>query len=489
MRRSVSSCAAASCRFQALRERDPVRRRVSSRGVEQLVEQDRVAREVFGGPARGADHARDAHRAPGVLGEEREVRAAARDRLDEIRCPRQASPRASGVAGAARASAGHQAIAPAARLLRQRRVALARAQRASRGCCGQRRGGALGSANTSSEMARHRVAHGAPARANAARTRTAHRRDARHGPRRGRQIVASAGRRDTAAGARGCAGRRTRAASRARASQRGSRQRSSSAGSVGRTRAKLRVAAAANELQRLHDELDLADAAGAELDVARELAARRDCSRILAVHVAQAPRTRRSRGTGDRRTAPTSARAAACRRRGDGARLEPGIALPLAALGDEVLLERPKVARASGPESPYGRSRMSTRNTKPSAVFSESAGSAGAPSREVLVATAACALRPSSGYRNTRSTSEDTLSSRPPSLPMPITIRVNGAERAPDREPRRDRSWCRSSSSAASPARSRAMTTQEHASRSRRSPRASSSSAGPGSAFKASRRG
>ena len=38
--------------------------------------------------------------------------------------------------------------------------------------------------------------------------------------------------------------------------------------------AQLRVAAAADELQRLRDELDLADAAGAELDVVGELAPR-----------------------------------------------------------------------------------------------------------------------------------------------------------------------------------------------------------------------
>jgi hypothetical protein len=40
----------------------------------------------------------------------------------------------------------------------------------------------------------------------------------------------------------------------------------------GRPYPQLRVAAAAHELQRLHDELDLADAAGAELDVLGELA-------------------------------------------------------------------------------------------------------------------------------------------------------------------------------------------------------------------------
>ena len=41
-----------------------------------------------------------------------------------------------------------------------------------------------------------------------------------------------------------------------------------------RARAQLRPAAAAHELERLHDELDLADAAGAELDVLGQILAR-----------------------------------------------------------------------------------------------------------------------------------------------------------------------------------------------------------------------
>ncbi len=47
-----------------------------------------------------------------------------------------------------------------------------------------------------------------------------------------------------------------------------------------------RLAAAADDLQRLHDELDLADAAGAELDV-RPVVAPLALLADLAMHVAQ----------------------------------------------------------------------------------------------------------------------------------------------------------------------------------------------------------
>ena len=103
--------------------------------------------------------------------------------------------------------------------------------------------------------------------------------------------------------------------------------------------AKRRLASAAHDLQRLHDELDLADAAFAELDVARVVAARALLA-DLAMHVAQA-RVRvvvEILAVHERRHERHRARRAAVA--GQRPRLEPRVALPRAALRDQVLLER-----------------------------------------------------------------------------------------------------------------------------------------------------
>ena len=70
----------------------------------------------------------------------------------------------------------------------------------------------------------------------------------------------------------------------------------------GAASAQRRLPAAADDLQRLHDELDLADAAGAELDVGGVVAALALFA-DLAMDVAQTLRTRRNRGTCGTRTA------------------------------------------------------------------------------------------------------------------------------------------------------------------------------------------
>ena len=67
-------------------------------------------------------------------------------------------------------------------------------------------------------------------------------------------------------------------------------------------RAKRRLAAAANELQRLHDEFDFADAAGAELDVERVIAALAP-ARGSGDGCRAGPRRRRNRGICETRTA------------------------------------------------------------------------------------------------------------------------------------------------------------------------------------------
>jgi hypothetical protein len=106
--------------------------------------------------------------------------------------------------------------------------------------------------------------------------------------------------------------------------------------------AQRRVAAAADQLQRLHDELDLADAARAELDVLGELAAR-----YVAPHLGVQPAHRGERGVveifaEDER--PDDGVERAVVRSGQRSRFQPRIALPFPALRDEVVLERVEVA-------------------------------------------------------------------------------------------------------------------------------------------------
>ncbi|OIQ65945.1 hypothetical protein GALL_524910 [mine drainage metagenome] len=78
-----------------------------------------------------------------------------------------------------------------------------------------------------------------------------------------------------------------------------------------------------------------------------------------------------------------------------------------------------------GPLSPLGRSLVSTRNTKPSPVTSDSSGTrrrTTSAKYSALPSGTGPSVSPSSSYTQTRSMSDETLSSRPPSLPMPTTM-------------------------------------------------------------------
>ncbi len=106
-------------------------------------------------------------------------------------------------------------------------------------------------------------------------------------------------------------------------------------------RAQSRIAPAADQLETLRDELDLADAAGPELDVAREVAARdllpdlrvELAHRVDGAEVEVLPEHERLRDLRELGTHPLVAA-------GDHARLDPRVPLPLPSLCDEVLLER-----------------------------------------------------------------------------------------------------------------------------------------------------
>src|SRR5438270_9987162 len=119
---------------------------------------------------------------------------------------------------------------------------------------------------------------------------------------------------------------------------------------------------------------------------------------------------------------------------------------------------------------------MSTRNTKPSSVVSSSRRTsrrAGASSR------AAPSLF---GCRKTRSTSEETLSSRPPSLPMPTTTSSGAPSQASAASSTASASSLivpQTSSSGACATRSRAITRRNTRVRSRRSRRLNAPSASP----------
>ena len=80
-----------------------------------------------------------------------------------------------------------------------------------------------------------------------------------------------------------------------------------------------------------------------------------------------------------------------------------------------------------GPESPFGRKRISTRNTKPLASCSAKKVIKRLPMRvnhswfDKLFS--APTVSPSCSYRNIKSISDDRLSSSPPNFPMPTTIK------------------------------------------------------------------
>ena len=113
------------------------------------------------------------------------------------------------------------------------------------------------------------------------------------------------------------------------------------------------------------------------------------------------------------------------RRRGDRARLDLRVALPVATVAQQVVLERGE-ARDQGPASrrrAAGAGRRETRS--PRRVGVPSSAPAPAPRRvknSSLAMARAPSVSPCSGNSSTRSMSEEKLSSPPPSLPMPTTI-------------------------------------------------------------------
>jgi hypothetical protein len=109
-----------------------------------------------------------------------------------------------------------------------------------------------------------------------------------------------------------------------------------------------RVAAAADQLEDLGHELDLADAAGAELDVIGHVLAR-DFAADLRVQVAHGvdgaevevlAEDEGARNLAQRLHPLADCRAVGIRAGVHDARLDPGVAFPFAALGDEVVFQR-----------------------------------------------------------------------------------------------------------------------------------------------------
>jgi len=351
--------------LQRARELGPVGRRVQHAVVEQLVEQQRVPRDELGGPAGGGDHARDPLQRLRMLGEQREIRGAARDGLDQIEAARE---RRIGV-GAARRRRGerrHERVHAPARLRRQQRIALA----ATRG--EQAIGAHL---RVSIAAARERVRHGLAVVLPQIRRVHAGRlgervlemplhgfavslqlgverrpvgvvRHARHALavfgafRQGVRLLVlevlqpvlgaaqePVGLAQLAHGGRG------QQLALLQPRQRLERRAHGEPG----------VAPPAHELQRLRDELDLADATGAELHVLGELAPRH-----LPSHLGVQTPHRGERGVVEVlaiHERPHDGGELLVRRPAQGARLDPRVALPLAALRDEIGLERLEAGR------------------------------------------------------------------------------------------------------------------------------------------------
>ena len=296
-----------------------------------------MARDELRRPARGGDDAAPRARAPPG------VRRAARGRRRAARSPRSGRGRAPasrpGPAhrAAAAAERRHQRVDAAPRVRRQQRVALAARTAASR----------------SALVAASRKPHAASARGHGVaivlpdvrplrgRRLGEHRLEVARAPRRGAPAAARANssqeaqppmlrdaravlRRPAAASCvcassrycRRCSSVAQEHVGRGELAHRGaraaalSRPGSASTCSVGRS-GERRVAPAAHQLQRLRDELDLADAAGAELDVLGELAAR-DFAPHLGVQAAHRRRACRSRGTCGTRRAARCAASSSC---------------------------------------------------------------------------------------------------------------------------------------------------------------------------------
>ncbi len=100
------------------------------------------------------------------------------------------------------------------------------------------------------------------------------------------------------------------------------------------------VPTAANQLQRLHDELDLADAAGSQLDVVGELAPR-DFTLDERLHLAQAlEHSVVQVPPEDERAHRRRIELRIERRARDRARLHIGVAFPVASMARQIILER-----------------------------------------------------------------------------------------------------------------------------------------------------
>ena len=377
-RRSVSSSSSSSAwpeRSQRARGAPRARARrpsASKRLVQQALVGELVddARDAASGSASASAPApsRRSRRfcTSGRSTQQREVAFAAQQRLDPVdqahrRLQRAARLRSTACAGARdqarrgapcsrRAAAGSSAAAHSGRTrarqlgrqLLEERLAVDRQRRRAAACGSRSRcaAGARPSCSSASNSLRDEFARLAePVEQRAGRRLAveaqAARRSSRRSPSSRRAARASAGRRGTGCGARPGAGRcrrRARRSARRRASS--GRRRRACQRLQRRARAHLGELAAAHDLQQLHDELDLADAAARQLDVVGALGPAGGAAlRLVAdlgVQLAQRPRTRRSRGSGGRRTAVTSdaqrQRAAvldaarAARRRGSSAR-------------------------------------------------------------------------------------------------------------------------------------------------------------------------
>ena len=127
-----------------------------------------------------------------------------------------------------------------------------------------------------------------------------------------------------------------------------------------------RILAAAYHLENLGDKFNFANAARAEFDVVRH-AFFTDFAADLAVQVAHRFIRAVIQIFAEHKRAHQ--RFDVVRIRRDHAAFAPRIAFPFAPLRNQVLLQRGSL-NTSAPESPSGRSRISTRNTCPSAVMS-----------------------------------------------------------------------------------------------------------------------
>ena len=141
-----------------------------------------------------------------------------------------------------------------------------------------------------------------------------------------------------------------------------------------------------------------------------------------------------------------------------GARLHVGVALPVAPVAQQVVLEGGEAGhqRALSRRTAAGAGRRATRTPRRSAP--RAAAPVACPRRvknSSLAMARAPSVSPCSGNSSTRSTSEEKFSSPPPSLPMPMTtsgcaLAGRGARLAVARHQRRRAPWATAVAIAAS---------------------------------------